>query len=178
MTINLNKQRISWLICSALLACTAQDPVHQPAPNVPSATAVPTVQAANTVFSLEPTSPCLGKPVSLTLISSGFERSQLPIALFPVPQSQPIDFETPGGNKYPPPQDSSTVLLGELSVSPLGTGELQFTLQANYVTRGGQHVEIRAGQSYLLYWQERPGAFTYITDIVPQNCPTDRPQAK
>jgi len=171
----MRKQSILWLVCGTLMACIPSNPLAMPPQNSPSATATPTAVPTNgtvqPVFSLEPAAPCPGEQVNLKLVSSGFGRSQLPIALFPAPQSQPVDFNTPGGNKYPPPLDSTTVLLGHLSVSPLGTGELRFTLQNSYTTRGGQPVQINNGQRYLLYWQEQPGAFTYITDIAPQHCP-------
>lgn len=146
-------------------------PLSNSTPEV-TPTAMPTDNSSPVTpkFQLQPARPCPGEEINLKLVSSGFARGQLPIVLFPAPQSQPVDFETPGGNKYPPPQDSSTALLGELPVSPLGTGELRFSLQNSYTTRGGQAFEIHGGQRYLLYWQARPDAFTYIADIMPQNC--------
>lgn len=172
----MHKLSIPWLVCSVLMACSPSNPFSL-TQNKPSETAVPTAAPINStmqpVFNLDPAAPCPGEEISLKLVSSGFGRSQLPIALFPAPQSLPADFETPGGHKYPPPLHSTTVLLGHLSVSPLGTGELRFTLQNSYITRGGQSVQINNGQRYLLYWQARPDAFTYITDIVPHNCPTE-----
>jgi hypothetical protein len=40
-------------------------------------------------------------------------------------------------------------------------------LQSQYTTRKGEQLEIEAGQRYLLYWEPRPGAFSYIGDFTP-----------
>lgn len=147
---------------SATLPSTESPLVPSPAPS----TAAPGEVQPVPQFTLSSSRPCVGDSVIVTLVSSPFNRSLIPISLQKAPAASSATNEV-GGNKYPATPYEDTVLLGNLSVGPTGEGALTFTLQSQYTTRKGEQLEIEAGQRYLLYWEPRPGAFSYIGDFTP-----------
>jgi hypothetical protein len=147
---------------------TAPTPFPTPQPNVTSQlpSPVPSTAAPGEVSSfpqlmLSTSQLCVGEPLTIGLVSPYFNHSLIPISLQKAPAASAATNEV-GGNKQPSTPYEDTVLLGDLSVSPTGEGAFTFTLQSQYTTRKGEPLVIESGQRYLLYWEPRPGAFSYI----------------
>lgn len=142
-------------------------PVPTISPQLPSpapSTAAPGEVQPVPQFTLSSRQPCVGDSLTVTLLSSPFNRSLIPISLQKSPAASAVTTEA-GGNKQPPTPYEDTVLLGNLSVSPTGEGAFTFSLQSQYTTRKGEELVIELGQRYSLYWEPRPEAFSYIGDF-------------
>ena len=148
----------------------------QTTPSPSPSTAASDAQVAQVeTFSLNQEVFCVGEELTLSLTDSNLGRGSIPIILTPAPEagdsegSPVLDPLVPGGNKRPLPLIENMVRLGEMPVSPIGTGSLVFTLAPEYTTPSGERIVLDPDTRYLLYWEPRPGALSFAVSF--HTCP-------
>ncbi len=129
------------------MACTTPSDM-EPTASQPTLSGFVDVSAAS--FRISPTEPCLND--TLTLSASGLNRGSLPIFIY--------DTETPSVRAV-----TDGVLVGALMVSPLGDGELRFTLSEPYATVEGSAWAFRVGQTYRVGAQTLSGQIQTIASF-------------